>query len=501
MFNRGCGILLPIFSLPSDYGIGDLGPSAYSFVDFLNHAHQQYWQILPIHPTQEVNGHSPYSSISAFAGNVLFISPDLLIQDGFLSKNDTAIKPVFSKEEVDYSSVSKFKVSLLHLAFKNFIGQGRKEIKQAYDEFCRDHQSWLDDFALFVVIKEYAEGKAWNEWPAELKNRDKRALKEAHEKYKERIFQLKFYQFIFYRQWSQLRNYCAKRNVVLIGDIPIYVNDDSVEVWRYPELFKLNKNGDIEFVGGVPPDYFSQTGQRWGNPIYNWDVLKESQYAWWLQRIKHNLKLYDYIRIDHFRGFAAFWQIPASEKTAVKGAWVKAPGEDLFNCIKKAFPQLPIIAEDLGIITPDVTELMAKFHLPGMKVLLFAFGDDLKKNPYLPHNYTENCVVYTGTHDNNTIQGWFLYDASDYEKKNLSKYLGKETTAQNINQSLIDLALLSKANLAIIPMQDILGLGREARMNIPGTIQGNWQWRVTKEGLNQDVMAQWKRLTQESMRG
>ncbi len=482
---RASGILLHISSLPGPYGVGDFGPQAYAWVDFLAETRQTYWQLLPINPTDGVYGHSPYSSPSAFAINPLFLSPDLLLKEGWISESDLEPRPRFLSSHVDYWDAVVLKRRVIQKTFANFIISPQREPE--FEKFCEEQKSWVDDYALFSVLKDYCQSQEFSKWPAELRDRNKEALRTFKEEQSENLRRVKFTQFLLYRQWQQLRDYCRKKKVVMIGDIPIYVNDDSADVWANPQIFKLTDEKKPAVVAGVPPDYFSETGQRWGNPVFDWDKMQESNFAWWKGRLRHNLKLFDVIRIDHFRGFEAFWEIPASERTAVKGQWVKAPGQEFFESVKKDFNGLPFIAEDLGVITPEVTALMNQFNFPGMKILLFAFGGNTDTHPYIPKNYASNCVVYSGTHDNNTARGWFDQDASAEEKQNLFRYLGREVVAAELSWILIKLAFASVANTAIIPLQDILSLGADARMNKPGTAEGNWRWRLRADDLTQHV--------------
>ena len=495
---RSSGVLAHIVSLPSPYGIGDLGPSAFRFVDFLNQSRQRSWQILPINPTDGINGHSPYSCSSAFAGNTLLISPDLLIKEGWLNRSDIKKVLAFSKGAVDYPLVRKFKEGIFDAAFKRFRKSTRH--REDFYSFCQDNASWLDDFTIFVVIKDNQNGKTWSEWPKAFKHRQEKALGKIVQKFKNEILRVKFLQYVFFRQWNALKEYANVRDIRIIGDIPIYVNFDSADVWRSPQVFKLDKNLNLKFVSGVPPDYFSRTGQRWGNPIYDWKKLKRRKFSWWVERIERNLKLFDFIRIDHFRGFASYWEIPAFEKLAVFGEWEKGPGAPFFRTLLKKFPNLPIIAEDLGYITPDVVELMKKFKFPGMRVLLFGFGDDLKRNPHLPEQYVKNSVVYTGTHDNNTIQGWYRHEASEHERCNLDRYFGQRVDPRHLHWDLIELLMCSVANMVILPLGDILGLGQEARINRPATTEGNWRWRLLAKQLTPTVSRKLKKLTVASKR-
>lgn len=492
MHQRGSGVLLPIPSLPSPSGIGDLGPGAYLFTNFLARCKQKYWQVLPLNPTDPVNGNSPYSSESSFAGNQLFISPEQLYQQDLLKKDDIEPARAFNPEKIDYPRVTTYKENLLHLAYNNFL---KKKKMHEFENFCSEHAHWLNDYAVYTALKKYHNGSCWNLWSKDLQNYDPASITRISDDLKDTIHQAKFFQYLFFTQWLSLKKYCNEQGIHIIGDIPYYVNFDSADVWTHQHLFKLGKDKKMTHVSGVPPDYFSRTGQRWGNPVFKWEMLKKDNFSWWVERIKHNLKLFDIIRIDHFLGFSACWEIPAQEKTAIKGKWAQVPGHDLFNTLRASFPALPIIAEDLGYITDDVRKLIHNFEFPGMKVLQFAFGDNFT-NPYLPHNHIQNCVVYTGTHDNNTTKGWFTRDASLKVKKNLSRYLGRKVEAKNIHATLIRLAMMSVANTVIIPLQDILGLDENARMNKPGTIEANWEWRLQEDQLTPNLEKTLLKLTE-----
>ncbi len=495
---RSSGVLLHVSSLSSSYGIGDFGPGAHRFVDFLKDCGQRYWQLLPLNPTNGIFGNSPYSSISAFALDPLFIDPDFLVQEGWLKETDLQPLPNFPQDQTDYQAVRKYKAGIFQGAFTNF--KKDKTHSSDYGKFCADHRDWLEDFAVFGILKRHFSGQLWSQWPQDIRLRKPDALEKTKAKHSEDMEKIKFLQYVLFRQWSRFKDYCEQKDIELIGDIPIYVNYDSADVWSHPQLFKLDGHGRPLVVAGVPPDYFSETGQRWGNPIYHWENLKKTRYAWWLRRIGHNLKVFDILRLDHFRGFIAFWEIPAREKTAVKGKWVPAPYEDFFQSVRRKFPSMPFIAEDLGVITPDVTSARMRFGLPGMKILLFAFDGDYKTHPYLPENFTEDCVVYTGTHDNNTVRGWFEEEISDQAKENLFEYLGRPVQAQEIPELFLKMAMMSKAHTAIVPIQDILGLGSQGRMNRPATTQGNWQWRLSPEDMTEDLTKQFLEMTQASQR-
>ncbi len=474
---RGSGILLHITSLPSSYGIGDMGPWAYKFADFLSKTKQSYWQVLSLNPTDPTRGNSPYHGLSAFAGNTLLISPELLFCEGLLTKEE--IKPITSlKNEVDYPKVIYYKEKILSKAHERF----KKKENKSFKKFCRENSTWLEDFALFVALGAHF-GKVWSEWPSEARDRRAEVLKKLKAQLENRIDREKFLQYIFFEQWFSLKDYCNQKGIQIIGDIPIYVDYKSADVWTNPEMFKLDEDKRPSFISGVPPDYFSRTGQLWGSPVYRWDVLKKNGYMWWIQRVRQNLKLFDLVRIDHFRGFVAYWEVRAGEKTAVKGRWVKAPAEDFFSTLCRHFSHPPIIAEDLGIITQDVREVMNRFEFPGMRVLLFAFGRDLPRNSHALHNHIKNCVVYTGTHDNNTVRGWFEREATSGDKERVYRYLGHRVRPQNLHWEFIRLAMMSVADMVILPMQDILGLGEGARMNLPGILKGNWKWRFSPERL------------------
>ncbi len=498
MDQRRSGILLHISALPSEFGIGDLGSGAYWFADFLVSAQQGLWQVLPLNPTDSAYHHSPYSSFSAFAGNSWLISPELLLEDDLLVRKDLQGKPDFPPARVDYAQVIAYKEKLFDTAYERF--RHDKRLHKEFRIFQKNNASWLRDYTLFTAIKESLGGVIWTDWPDELRNRNKEALYDFELAFAPQVDKAGFLQFIFFRQWKKLKAYCRQRGIELIGDMPIYVNWDSVDAWANSENFKIDVHHNPLSVAGVPPDYFSKTGQRWGNPVYDWEKLQASGYAWWIARIRHDLALYDCVRIDHFRGFVQCWEIPANEPLASSGKWVEVPARDFLDTLQKTFKPLPVIAEDLGIITDDVREIMKTYDLPGMKVLLFAFGEDLARHPYLPHNFQQRCVVYTGTHDNNTVRGWFDNEAGAKEKENFFAYIGRVVDGKDIHWAFIELALLSKADTAIVPMQDVLGLGQEARFNKPATTQGNWQWRMPAGAIDPGVVQRLRELTQQSHR-
>lgn len=482
---RQSGILLHMTSLPSDFGIGDLGRGAYQFVDFLAESNQTLWQVLPFNPTSGACGNSPYCCFSAFAGNCLLISPEQLAEDGYLCQSDLEDKLSFNPGRVDYDRAATLKNRLLGKAYEKF--RQRAERADGFEAFVDKNAYWLNDYALFTCLKEHFSGLPWTGWPPEIRDRTQPALSDWTARLAEGIEREKFFQFLFFRQWSQLKSYCNQRHIQIIGDIPIYVSHDSSDVWTNREYFKLDGNGRTEMAAGVPPDYFSQTGQLWGNPVYCWDKMGQDSYQWWVSRITHNLCHFDIIRLDHFRGFVAYWEVAASEQTAVNGKWAEAPAVEFFTALHNRFPSISIIAEDLGIITPDVKDIMDRFEFPGMKPLLFAFGGDLGANPYLPHNHVENCVIYTGTHDNNTVKGWFEQDAGEGEKENFLAYFGRLPDAYTVSWEFIRIAMMSVASKAVIPMQDFLELGGEARMNTPSVSFGNWEWRVEGQRLTKEL--------------
>lgn len=499
MEKRRSGILLHLSSLPSLYGIGDLGPEAYRFADFLVRTKQSVWQVLPLNPTEPAFGNSPYSSISAFAGNPLFISPDQLVKEGFLTVGDLEGSPLSPEGRCDYPRVTRYKEALFEKAFQRLESAPGK--REEFEAFCHAHTEWLYDYALFSVVRKRLQGRIWNQWPEALRDRKEEALHDVERENPEALQREKFLQYLFYKQWESLKRFCNERGVQFLGDLPIYVGFDSADVWAYPHLFKLDDEKKPLFVSGVPPDYFSETGQFWGNPVYDWDRLQERGFDWWAKRMVHQSRLFDLVRIDHFRGLIAYWEIPANEKTALRGKWVKVPWESLFETIRSHAPELSIIAEDLGLITPDVEEARKRLGFPGMKVLLFAFGEDHPLHPYLPHMYEENSVVYTGTHDNNTVRGWFENEAREGERKRLFRYLGREVSKEEVHWELIRLAMMSVARMAIFPMQDILGLGEEARTNRPATTWGNWEWRLLPDQITSEITGKLLEMTETYGRG
>lgn len=509
MKRRTSGVLLHLSSLPSPYGIGDLGPWAYRFIDFLNESGQGLWQILPLNPTATARDNSPYSSPSAFAGNPLLISPERLVRDGFIEPGDLNDYPSLPADRVDYRSVTPIKMRMLRTAYRR--SRFRLRTDAAYRSFTNKNADWLDDFALFAAVKARFHGANWSRWPASLRDRRPAALRKWRRTLHDRIEMEKFVQHLFFKQWSALKDYARRRGIRFIGDIPIYPHYDSADVWAHPEIFKLDGRKRPSRVAGIPPDYFSATGQLWNNPIYRWDVLRKKKYSWWVRRVAHNLKLTDSVRLDHFQGFVHYWEVPAGEPTAVHGKWAEGPGRDLLSVLSKRFPDLPFIAEDLGVITPDVSGLRDEFKLPGMRVLQFAFGNDPLADLYKPENYIRNCVAYTGTHDNDTLIGW-LYGGSDYstrskeeiqaERQNVFRYLGDQRiNKRNMHWELIRPVAMSEADRVVFPMQDLLGLGSGARMNRPGTAEGNWQWRLLSRQITPVLIATLAGLARRSRRG
>ncbi len=496
--SRSSGLLMHISSLPSQYGIGDFGPGAYQFIDFLKNAKQHYWQILPLNPVNAVNGYSPYSSDSAFAGNSLFVSPELMLEDGFLLEDDLKDIKSSKKKIVDFKKAAIIKEELFDVALKRAELEGL--YKEEFNAFVEQQAYWLEDYARYGVLKQRFGQKPWSQWDKGFQNREDSVLKDLDQKEKGSLKKIKFVQFLFSHQWQKLKDYAKEQGIKIIGDVPIYVSYDSADVWSHQDDFKLDDNNELQSVAGVPPDYFSATGQRWGNPIYDWDVMKEKGFDWWISRLGYNFQMFDMVRIDHFRGLVNFWKIPAKEKTAVNGEWMDVPYTEFFETLSKKFHPLSVIAEDLGVITDEVREVMHVQGFPGMKVLMFAFGGNLEDHIYLPHNYEENCVVYPGTHDNNTVIGWYNNDANEHEKNNFFEYIKKHVSDSELPWEMMKLAFHSSARLAIVALQDVCGLAQEARMNVPSTIKGNWNWRATSEHFSKNIIEQLGQLTQEANR-
>ncbi|MBI3158539.1 MAG: 4-alpha-glucanotransferase [Chloroflexi bacterium] len=467
--DRSGGILVHPTSFPGKFGIGDIGPNAFEFIDFLSASGMGLWQVLPLNPTGY--GDSPYQSFSAFAGNPYIISPEALHEDGLISRADLANHPDFHADRVDFGAVIPWKTQLLNIAYSNF--HARRLLQEEFESFVKDERSWLADYAVFIALKEKFGGAPWVDWPPEFRERDAQALSNFGDKNAADVMRHSFIQFLFFQQWKKLREYARANNVRIIGDIPIYVAHDSSDVWGNPELFELDDVGKPTVLAGVPPDYFSKFGQLWGNPIYRWGKLAERDYDWWKARVRAALNTVDVIRLDHFRGFAGYWEVPAGELTAVRGRWVPGPGAALFAALEQDMGKLPIIAEDLGEITPDVIELREQFGFPGMKILQFGFSGD-PDHEFLPHMYPENCVAYTGTHDNETAVGWYQ-NATEENRQTAREYLGAD--GKEIHWALIEALWASPARLVLAQMQDFLGVGDAGRMNFPSAPAGNWQWR------------------------
>jgi 4-alpha-glucanotransferase len=502
MSPRRSGILLHPTSLPGRLGIGELGPEAHRFADFLADAGQRLWQVLPLGPTGY--GDSPYQCFSAFAGNPLLVSLESLVEDGWLEASQLAQAPAFPQDAVDYDAVAAFKLPLLDRAFRGFEDRAEPADRAAFDAFCEANASWLDDYALYMAVKEAHGGTEWTEWDPAIARRRPEALERWRDQEADAVRAREFGQYLFFLQWQRLRDHCRERDVALMGDIPIFVARDSADVWSHPELFQLEEDGKPKVMAGVPPDYFSATGQLWGNPIYDWDEMARTGYAWWTLRLRASLGLVDLVRLDHFRGFEACWEIPAGEETAVNGRWVKGPGAALFEALREALGELPIVAENLGVITPEVEALRERFGFPGMAILQFAFGRDPEAAQFQPHSYPRNRVVYTGTHDNDTTVGWWTSsgagdstradDEVREERERALAYLDAE--GRPIPWAFIRAAVASVADTAIVPLQDVLGLGSEARMNLPGRAHGNWRWRFTAEALTDEIRDRLRRLAE-----
>lgn len=482
-FPRASGVLLHPSSLPSRGGIGDFGPAAYAFADYLASAKQGLWQVLPLGPLGY--GNSPYSSTSAFAGSPLLISLERLAERGWIDPSQLAALSG-AVEPVNYQRIFRLKLPLVFEAARNFLRSAPPSARSRFERFRQDNRWWLDDFVLFDGLRSHLHLEGWNHWPRELAHRDPGALEKKRTDLHDDLEVRSVVQFFFFEQWQALRSYCAQRSIRMVGDIAIFVNLDSADVWTHPELFRLNADLEPEVVSGVPPDFFSKTGQHWGNPLYRWDVMKAEGYQWWIDRLRWATGNFDYIRLDHFRGFAQFWEIPAGEKTAVNGRWVDGPKDDLFKHLEDALGGLPFFAEDLGYITPDVHALRERLHIPGMAVLQFGFGD-VGSHIHLPHTFTANKVVYTGTHDNDTILGWWETGATEEERQHARSYLGQ--AQDGLNWAMIRCAINSVTSLCVVPLQDVLGLGSEARMNVPSKTQGNWGWRLRPETLSPEAAA------------
>ena len=500
-FPRCSGILLPLTSLPGRFGIGDLGPSAYEFADFLSAAGQTLWQVLPLNPTGY--GDSPYQYFSAFAGNPLLLSLERLRDQGLLQVSDLNQAPTLPEDFVDYGPVIEFRMAALRRAAQVFFANGSRADRAVFDRFCESSSPWLDDYALFMTCKDAYHGTVWTSWDPQIRKRDARAVSEWSGKLAPELKAYKFWQFEFFRQWEHLKTYCQQRGIRFLGDVPIYAAHDSADVWAHPDLFHLDDAGRPTVVAGVPPDYFSSTGQLWGNPIYRWDLLAASGYRWWIERFRASLALFDMVRLDHFRGFESYWEVPTNETTAINGRWIKGPGEEFLSALQNAFGGLPIVAENLGVITPPVEKLRQQFGLPGMSLLQFAFGTDPQGPSFRPHNYSRDLVAYTGGHDNDTTVGWWSSSGvgdstrspEDVRKEHefARAYLNFHDDSE-INWVMIRAVLASVADVAIVPLQDVLGLGSAARMNLPGKVSGSWKWRYRPGALSSDLSARLRSL-------
>lgn len=500
-FPRSSGILLHPTSLPGAYGIGEIGAEAHGFADFLRDSGQRIWQVLPLGPTGY--GDSPYQCFSAFAGNPLLISLETLAGRGYLNARDLNDTPILPVDTVDFGAVITWKLPLLRTAFRAFQRNAAAE-KAEFDEFCLKHSAWLDEFALFMALKQVHNNAMWTLWPRELALRSPAALEGAHRELRDEIECTKFIQFEFERQWRDLKAHCAQNGIRIMGDVPIYVALDSADVWANPGLFELGDDGKPKVVAGVPPDYFSTTGQLWGNPIYCWEEHAKTGYTWWIARLRRALQMLDMIRLDHFRGFEAYYEIPGGDTTAGNGKWVKGPGVPLFEAMETALGKLPIVAENLGVITPEVEGLRERFGFPGMAILQFAFGNDPQAPDFKPHNYVRRLVAYTGTHDNDTVVGWWksrpgtgsTRTLADVEKEMTFARRYLNTDGAEINWDLIRTVMASVADTVLYPMQDVLGVGGEGRMNLPGSSSGNWRWRFRAEALTPDISTRLKHLSE-----
>ncbi len=479
MYNRGSGILMHITSLPSSHGIGDMGPAAYQFADSLHRAAQKYWQVLPLNPGNPDNGESPYFSSSAFAGNPLLINLEQLVKEGLLDQEDAKPLPQSDETRIDFDTVRPYKLAILNKAYTTW--KDRNSSDKGFAIFCKNQAHWLDCYALFMIAGALEGTYEWTKWPTGLRDRQKEDLEKLLRDHHEEVEREKFFQYLVFTQWNALKKHCNELGISIIGDIPIYVSHESSDVWENRDLFKLDEFGNPVAVSGVPPDYFSATGQLWNNPVYDWSNLQASGYKWWIDRMTAMFERFDIVRIDHFRGLVQYWEIPAGEETAINGKWMNVPVHDFLDTLTKRFKPFSVIAEDLGIITPDVYEVMDDYGFPGMKILQFAFSEDNSSNPYLPHNYPRNSLVYTGTHDNNATQAWVDNELDEAGLKRIQRYVGIPMTKDTVVEHLIRLAQASVADIAITPLQDLLGLSENARMNNPATLQGNWRWRATAE--------------------
>ncbi|HEY1020815.1 MAG TPA: malto-oligosyltrehalose synthase [Flavisolibacter sp.] len=494
---RGAGVLVHISSLPSLFGIGDMGPEAKYFADFLYRTKQKYWQLLPLNPTEEGQGYSPYSALSSKAGYPLLISPEMLVKDGLLQPTDLQQRELPRESHTDFREAERVKEELFEKAFATFLQVKEHPLQEEFKHYVKKEKDWLDDFALFMQLKKVHAGQPWFAWPDDFKNRDAEALKKFAQKQSKELKKIKWLQFIFTRQWHDLRTYCNSRNIRFIGDLPFYISYDSSDVWANRDFFAIDADGRRTGIAGVPPDAFSDDGQLWGMPVFNWEAMKKNGYAWWIERLRKNIELFDLVRLDHFRAFAAYWEVAEGEQTARNGKWITGPGAEFFQAVEMALGDLPFVAEDLGDIDADVLHLRDAFRLPGMKVLQFAFGGDMPQSDYIPHNYEKNFLVYTGTHDNNTTVGWFRTEAAQDIKNRIRQYTGSDVNEGNIHHFFARMAYGSVASIAILPIQDVLGLDESARMNVPSSVQNNWSWRLVPGQINhatERLLLEWTRV-------
>lgn len=499
--SRFAGVLAHISSLPGKYGTGDLGDEAYRFANLLQENGQSYWQILPFNPIGKGYAWSPYSSVSAFAGNTMFISPDLLVRSQLLH-SDMLKKVKFSESsKSDFGKAISFRNLISDEAFTSFFCSDRPSLHAGFEKFCSDQEFWLHDYALFNLLKREYKNLPWNEWPRKFRDRQKKSLDEFSTSFESDLKKEKFMQYLFHNQWAALKGYCNNKGIKLIGDMSFYVNYDSAEVWSHPEYFRLDGSKTPVTVAGVPPDYFSETGQLWNMPVYDWTRMKKDSYKWWINRIKRNMELCDLLRFDHFRAFSEYWEVPFGEVTAINGKWTSGPGQDFFEIVKKVYPGMPFIAEDLGSIDEKVYRLRDDFGLPGMTILQFAFGDDTPGSGYIPHNFSPNCIVYTGTHDNNTTKGWYLSELGEKSRREASEYVGHDIDEDTCHEDFIRMAYASVARIAIIPIQDLLGLDESARLNKPSTSENNWTWKMKSGQMENIFNAKVRRMVRLYGRG